>query len=503
MIIHVIVLLIVLYCWKDVWNCFRVWYLLRKFDGPKPSSLIFGNWDVVCAPPDKLFKNIHDACTKYYPHCYLRILNVCALLMTDPDDCEIFLSTTKHTKKSLIYDIFGRWLQDGLLLSKGAKWQHRRKILTPAFHFSLLKDFVKTFNEKTDELVANLTAKGSNAISIVPEMQEFSLLTINETAMGIKMNLGDEKHKAYREGISKMEELFNQFIVRPWLTSHILRKFTSFPKQEFKVVKVLHQYTKSIIKKRMDETNEIATEKNVPEKNEMHIGKKKRRKNMLDILIEAHNDGNQIDYRGICEEVDTFTFEGHDTVSSALSFCMMLIANHPEIQNRILEEIHSILGAKDEHPSYEDLVNMEYLERCIKESLRLYPSVHIISRATDEDTKLKSGLIVPKDAVILIPIISVHRNPNIYPDPEKFDPDRFLLDNCLKRHPFAYIPFSAGPRNCIGQRFAMLEMKAVLSAVIKKFELIPVDTPKTIHLNMETILRAKNGIRIKFLPRVG
>lgn len=99
---------------------------------------------------------------------------------------------------------------------------------------------------------------------------------------------------------------------------------------------------------------------------------------------------------------------------------------------------------------------MDLLERCIKETLRLYPSVGLISRYIDEDTKLKSGLIAPKSALLIIPIVFVHRNPEIYPEPDKFDPDRFLPENCQNRHPFAYIPFSAGPRNCIGKIIAQL-----------------------------------------------
>lgn len=91
------------------------------------------------------------------------------------------------------------------------------------------------------------------------------------------------------------------------------------------------------------------------------------------------------------------------------------------------------------------------MERCIKESLRVYPSVPLISRTLEEDIKTRQGYVLPKGQQAFIEIYDIHRNPQYWHDPEKFDPDRFLPENCINRHPFAYVPFSAGPRNCIGK----------------------------------------------------
>ena len=132
----------------------------------------------------------------------------------------------------------------------------------------------------------------------------------------------------------------------------------------------------------------------------------------------------------------------------------------------------------------------------------MYPSVYFISRILGEDLRLTNGYLLPKSTNVFIHIYDVHRNPDVYPDPERFDPDRFLSENCQNRHPYAYLPFSAGPRNCIGQKFAILELKAALCAILSNFVLEPIDTQESIKLVADIVLRTKEDIKVKFMPRV-
>ncbi|KAL3270267.1 hypothetical protein HHI36_009320 [Cryptolaemus montrouzieri] len=490
---------------KRCYRSYKNFEKLAKFDGPKVSSFLLGHWDLIAQTPEMLHTTLRQLAKKYYPHYNLRILHHSSVNILSPEDCEIILGTKKHSRKSVIYLLLLNWLNDGLLLSKGEKWTQRRKILTPAFHFSILKNFLAIFNEECEKIIEVINNKSSETMDVVALCSEFALYAINKSAMGHTLDPRDKEQLQYRDAIYSMGDIYIHRLARPWLHNPLLYFLSPTGRQEYKFLRILHNFTRTIIKKRMStfenitEFEKLLKEKEV-EDDEVYLSQKKRKLAMLDILLQAKQDGEQIDYEGICEEVDTFMFEGHDTTAVALSFCLMLIANHPAIQEEIYQEIKSVLENR-KTPTYSDLQKMEYLERCIKESLRLYPSVYFISRITDEDAVLHSGLMCPEGTTINIQIFDVHRNPEIYPDPEKFDPDRFLPDNCQNRHPFAYIPFSAGPRNCIGQRFAMLEMKTLLVGILQRFKLIPVDTPETIVIRVELVIRAKNGIKVKFIPR--
>lgn len=143
---------------------------------------------------------------------------------------------------------------------------------------------------------------------------------------------------------------------------------------------------------------------------------------------------------------------------------------------------------------------MKYLERVIKETMRIYPSVPSIGRILSEDVQLDQYTL-PKGTMVSLGIYYLHRDPRFFPDPEKFEPDRFLPENTVSRHPYAYLPFSAGPRNCVGQKFAMYEEKSVLSSIIRSYKITSVEKRDEITLIAELILRTHNGINVKLERR--
>ncbi|RZB40442.1 cytochrome P450 monooxygenase CYP4Q9, partial [Asbolus verrucosus] len=417
---------------------------LQKLPGPPSTNWLVGNIAPLLGAPEVMFKTVRKWSVEYYPIYQNWAAHITVANILDPHDFETILSSPKHIEKSQLYDMLHHWLGTGLLTSGGSKWHNRRKILTPSFHFNILQEFINIFNEETGKLVKMFKSECHNSyIDVTDYIGDFTLNTIGESVIGQK----------YKKSIQQIAEMFNYRLLRPLL----LNKFFSNYYKERRLVKILHTFTRDVVATR---------EKNFkPVKSDEFSYSKRKRLAMLDLLLTAKREEGAIDDEGIREEVDTFMFEGHDTTTAAICFALLLIASHRDVQDRIVEEMRQVLGSRTKL-DYKNLQDLRYLERCIKEVLRLYPSVPFIARYLGEDIVTNSGYHLKAGSMVHLHIYDLHHNSSIYPDPEKFDPDRFLPENCQNRHHFAFVPFSAGPRNCIGQKFAILELKTVLSRII-------------------------------------
>lgn len=235
----------------------------------------------------------------------------------------------------------------------------------------------------------------------------------------------------------------------------------------------------------------------------MDIGSKPQMA-FLDILLQANIQGSPLTDADIREEVDTFMFEGDDTTSSGVAHALHSIARHPAVQAKIYEELLRVLGPDPKAAiNQAQLQQLKYLECVIKETMRLYPVVPAIGRYTRRDLKI-GDQIIPANTSIYMVLYFAHRDPKYFPDPLSFKPERFLDDAEVagikgQAATFAYVPFSAGPKNCIGQKFAMLEMKMLLSKVIQYYELLP--KGPEIKPMMNFILRSTTGMHIALRPR--
>lgn len=187
------------------------------------------------------------------------------------------------------------------------------------------------------------------------------------------------------------------------------------------------------------------------ENEENDIGEKKRLA-FLDLLLESAQNGALISDKEIKEQVDTIMFEGHDTTAAGSSFFLSLMGVHQDIQEKVYKELHGIFGDSDRPATFQDTLEMKYLERCLMETLRMYPPVPIIARQLKEDLKMASGdYTIPAGATVAVATYKLHRNAAVYPNPTKFDPDNFLPERQANRHYYAFVPFSAGPRSCVGE----------------------------------------------------
>lgn len=181
------------------------------------------------------------------------------------------------------------------------------------------------------------------------------------------------------------------------------------------------------------------------------IGEKKRLA-FLDLMLESAQNGALITDTEIKEQVDTIMFEGHDTTAAGSSFFLSLMGIHQNIQDRVIAELDGIFGDSQRPATFQDTLEMKYLERCLMETLRMFPPVPLIARELQEDLQLNSGpYVIPRGATVTVATILLHRNPKVYANPNVFDPDNFLPERQANRHYYAFVPFSAGPRSCVGK----------------------------------------------------
>ncbi|KAK9295402.1 hypothetical protein QLX08_010289 [Tetragonisca angustula] len=482
--------------------------LIDLLPGPQAFP-IFGSIYRFQVSSNDLWMLLKQMNIQYYPIYKIWSFWSALVQIQHPDDLETLLGNPRFTQKSYVYKLLEPWFSTGLLTSSGRKWQTRRKILTSAFHFNVLQQFVDIFTEEGERLIKSL--KSEEGVVVKDLMQLISEHTLNiicETAMGTSLKDKGEFQYKYRKAVNDMGEIFAYRLVKPWCFYNFV--FNLFPQgwRQYRLLEILHGFTRKVIQERKeyhDQTNgQYLTDFNKSSNDNNgniqcnDIGIRKRRLAMLDLLIAAHRN-NEINDEGIREEVDTFMFRGHDTTALALCYSIMLFAEHKEIQDRARAEVREILKENGGKLNTSALQNLFYLERCIKETLRLYPSVPHISRKVEKDIKL-SNYVIPTNAVISLNIFDAQRNPRFWPNPEVFDPDRFLPENSKGRHPYVYIPFSAGPRNCIGQRFAMLELKTTLSLLLDNYYFEPVDYLKDLSIAMGMVLRPTHPVQTKFIP---
>ncbi|CAD6223997.1 GSCOCT00005430001.2-RA-CDS [Cotesia congregata] len=179
--------------------------------------------------------------------------------------------------------------------------------------------------------------------------------------------------------------------------------------------------------------------------------------------MEASQNENLLTEQEVSDQVNTIMFEGFDLIATASSFFLSIMGCHPDVQENVIRELDEIFGDSDRPCSFQDTLEMKYLERCLMETLRLYPPVSIMGRRINTDLKLTSGdYTIPRGSLIIVGTFRIHRSPKFYPNPNMFDPDNFLPEKTRDRHYYAFIPFSAGPRSCVGRKYAMLKLKILL-----------------------------------------
>ncbi|XP_070601921.1 cytochrome P450 4B1-like [Erythrolamprus reginae] len=460
---------------------------LDSFAGPPPHWL-YGHLAEL-SPISAVYRKVEKWGCLYpfaFPLWFGRF--VACLNIVHPDYAKPILIRTEP-KDSFSYQNIIPWIGNGLLVLHGPKWAQHRRLLTPGFHFSILKPYVPLIAKSTNVMLDKWEQliMQEKSVELFEHVSLMTLDSIMKCAFGYNSNCQMHKENSYVQAVfelcflvyARMRHIvgFNDFLY--WFSSHGFR-FR-------KACKVAHLHTEKVIKERKE---------SLKDEEELQKVQAKRHLDFLDILLLAKDEnGIGLSDEEVRAEVDTFMFEGHDTTASGISWLLYCLAQHPEHQERCREEIKSILGDRDTI-EWDDLNKMAYCTLCIKESLRLYSPVPGVSRELTKPITFFDGKTLPEGTWVVISIHLIHKNPNVWPNPEMFDPLRFSPENLSSRNSHAFIPFAAGPRNCIGQQFAMNEMKVVLAMTLLRFELsLDLSKPPPIPVPL-IVLRSDKGIHL-------
>ncbi|XP_004688265.1 PREDICTED: docosahexaenoic acid omega-hydroxylase CYP4F3-like isoform X1 [Condylura cristata] len=374
-------------------------------------------------------------------------------------------------KNMFFYNLLKPWLGDGLLLSAGDKWSHHRRLLTPAFHFEILKAYMKIFNKSADIMHAKwkkLASDGSARLDMFEHISLMTLDSLQKCVFSFDSNC-QEKPSKYIAAILELNTLVLKRSERIFLHMDFLYYLTPNGKRFRRACNLVRDFTDAVIQERRRTLIHQGID------DFLKVKAKTKTLDFIDVLLLAKGeDGNELSDEDIRAEADTFMFEGHDTTASGLSWVLYNLAKHPEYQERCRQEVQELLKDHEtEEIEWDDLTQLPFLTMCIKESLRLHPPVTAIFRCCTQDVVLPDGRVIPKGNICAISIFGIHHNPSVWPEPEVYNPFRFDPETPQKRSPLAFIPFSAGPRNCIGQTFAMTEMKVVLALTLLRFRVLP------------------------------
>ncbi|XP_049841562.1 cytochrome P450 4C1-like [Schistocerca gregaria] len=455
-----------------VWSCvgvvavlWRLWATRSHIDAPGPPTLpIIGNILQFRELPltVRKLRDLHDQygdLTRFY------IGPVQVLMVVHPDDVQHIMLTSKMADRDpFLCRTIRTFIGDGLLSVNGNQWKTHRKLINPTFHSELLGGYLEAFHKGGLYLGERLAKTGGATAEVHPLAYLAALRTIASTIIGLNPDVmipdalaEDEVSTACRDAMNAMQTI----MMRPWLHSKFLVQLTSTGRRLFKFVEMVQNQAMQCIAIRS-----AAIEERPPKK---HL-------NLLEALVKPGGK-TMLPVNEVRDELVNVVMAGTETVAVSISFALALLALHPEWQDAAHQELRDVFGEGDDYlraASLADLHSLRVLESIIKETLRLFPTVPVISRMASEDLRLPRGqVLVPKGTVLLLVPGITQRLPQFYPDPLRFDPSRFLDGRRGKEHACSYLPFGVGARSCVGTQYARLQLKVFLAEILRRFRFLP------------------------------
>ncbi len=347
----------------------------------------------------------------------------------------------------------------GLITSDGAHWREHRKLVAPAFHAQRIHAYAETMVDATQKLMQTWEDGAQRDVS--HDMMVLTLRIVAKTLFSTEVEADINLINRVIEQFQRIavEQLFPSWLPTP---SRIITR---------QVTHKLNQRIYEMIAQRRA---------NGGDNGDL----------MAMLLLSTDEDGNRLSDLDVRDEAVTLILAGHETTSNTLSWTFKLLAEHPEVEARLHAELDAVLGGRV--PTLADLRQLTYTNMVLKEAMRLYPAAWVIGRQALEDVEIQ-GEVIPKGAILNIYTYFIQRNEKYWDNPTRFDPERFSPENEGRINKWAYIPFSTGPRVCVGNSFAMMEAQLLLATIASRFQL-SLPTGHSVELNPLVTLNPKGGL---------
>ena len=389
---------------------------------------------------------------------------------------ELLLDRRTQYAKMMRYPAVLRLLGEGLLVSEGDTWRRQRLLTQAAFKPGELPRKVQWMRPAVERFLRRWEAPAASqaVLDVEPEF-----LRLTQTLAGI-LALGPAFEERAGPVFEITEAIKENWPMRP---NSIFRALWPAPDRG------RGARLEAAIRALDDEVFRLVRS---------HLSNRSDNGSALETLIAgAEKQGQPFGEKELRDQAVNLFFAGFETTTAGLCWTCKVLSDYQDVRSRVHAEVDTVLGKRVPEP--EDLDRLEYLGRVLDESLRLYSPVHALSRTANEDNEV-GGFRVPRGCTVTVSMHATHRLADYWPDPEKFDPDRFLPENCAGRSNYAYIPFAVGHRNCIGGALAILESKLILALIVQRYQLDLAPGEKALPY-AGTTMRPRDGLRMVIRQR--
>jgi cytochrome P450 len=390
---------------------------------------------------------------RYGDRFYYRIMNHHIYFLAHPDDIRHVLQDNypnyhKHALYSAVKPLVG----EGLLTSEGEHWLASRRLIQPIFHKQRIASFAEMMRESTEALIASRLAhyRDGRAFDLLPEMMRLTLTIVARALFSTDIS-------GEADAVGRALSYALEFVSRR--TTSPLAMPLALPTPANRRFQQAIDTLDGVVLGMIAERRRSAA----------------RHDDLLDMLLAAQDadTGEKMSDRQVRDEAMTLFLAGHETTAAALTWLFYLLSQHVAVYEKLQDEVAQVLAGRA--VTLDDLPELRYTRMVIDETLRLYPPAWLIGRRALEDDTLADGVTIPAGTNVSVSPYVTHRHSRFWDNPEGFEPERFAPERAKGRHRYAYLPFAGGPRQCIGNTFALMEMTVVVATLAQhlRLELVP------------------------------